>query len=225
MKKLKFAARQPFLTPPTPATEVIADWYKKAPKFPKENDPTYVGFKSCVPFLDAMTSGYMLTTPCDIKVEQRSDGPAFRWRIDWDPVSFRDPEALHGISIPTGYSEHVFAWYMPFVMTAEKNVSLFVTHPLNRYDLPFLTTSGIVDMTGALNAGHMPFFIRSDFEGIIKEGTPYAQITPFVRNDWQLVEDQSVIKEGDKTNFETHKKFFGFYRDSKWAKKTYKGVI
>ncbi len=224
MRKLTFASRKSFIEPPIPASETIADWYKKTPKFPKEEDPMFVGLKSCVPFLDAMTTGYMLTTPCDIKVTQTDQGPAFNWRIDWDPISYRDPKAFQGLTVPEGYSEDIFAWYMPFVFTAPKDVSLFFTHPLNRFDLPFITTSGIVDLNNALNVGHMPFFIRKDFEGIIKEGTPYSQVTPFVRNDWQLVEDERVLKEGDRTHFNSHKKFFGFYRDNTWSKKTYRGA-
>jgi hypothetical protein len=222
LKLITFAKRHEFIEPPVPSATALPSWYRAMPKFPKKNDPHFVGVKSCVPFLDSMTSGYFVTTPCDIVVTQTPDGPYLKWKIDWDPVQFREPDSLMGLPIPSGYSREVFAWFFPYVMKANKNVSFLITHPMNRYDLPFLTTSGVVDMNGVLNSGHLPFFIKEGFEGVIEKGTPFAQVLPFVRKNWQMKESASVKKDGDLASFLTNSKLHGYYRDSVWAKKLYK---
>lgn len=222
MRKLTYTSRHPFIDGPQSAASLMPTWYKSAPKFPKQDDPHYVGFKSCVPFLDAMTSGYMVTTPCDLTVKQTENGPHINWKIKWDPVSYRQPDSLRGLPIPNGYSKDVFAWFFPFVMSADPRVSFLVTHPMNRYDLPFWTTSGVVDMTGVLDSGHLPFFIREGFEGVIEKGTPYAQIVPFIRKDWELGEDSKLSEAGDRLNYLTNSKVYGYYRDNVWVKKIYR---
>ncbi len=222
MRKITFTNRHKFIDGPAPAASLIPEWYKNSPKFPRADDPYFVGVKSCVPFLDSIMSGYMVTTPCDIMVSQKENGPNFNWKIGWDPISYRQPDALRGLPIPHGYSKDVFAWAFPHVMKADPRVSFIVTHPFNRYDLPFITTSGVVDMTGVLDSGHLPFFIQEGFEGVIPKGTPYAQIVPFIRSDWQLAEDAKLSEAGDRVNYLTNSKVYGYYRDNVWVKKIYK---
>lgn len=224
MKKISFVSRENFIEPPTPAAEKIADWYKNIPKFPVDGNRTQVGVKSCVPFRDAMTAGYYLVTPCDIKVEQTASGPYFSWRIGWSPVDSRDGSSTRGLQAPHGFEEYAFAWWVPYVFESSKTTSFLITHPFNRNDLPFFTTSGIVDLTSVLDSGHLPFFIRKGFEGVIPKGTPYAQILPFQRDSWALQLDEPLIKKGDAANYNSISKFFGYYRDNVWSKKIYKGL-
>jgi hypothetical protein len=63
---------------------------------------------------------------------------------------------------------------------------VLLTHPLNREDLPFHVTSGIIDSDVFFNAGNIPFFIKEDFEGVIPKGTPIAQLIPIKRYDWKM---------------------------------------
>jgi dUTPase len=39
----------------------------------------------------------------------------------------------------------MFAWGALFGVGTEKSECVLITHPLNRHDLPFVTTSGIID--------------------------------------------------------------------------------
>ena len=63
----------------------IPDWYKKIPKW--KNNEIYSmdnGFnntvKQCVPFLDTLTIGYMVTLPFDIYVKNNNGVPYITWK-------------------------------------------------------------------------------------------------------------------------------------------------
>jgi hypothetical protein len=44
---------------------------------------------------------------------------------------------------------------------------------------------GIIDSDKVTTSGLIPFFIKNDFVGVVPEGTPYLQIIPFKREDWE----------------------------------------
>jgi hypothetical protein len=94
-------------------------------------------------------------------------------------------------------------------------------HPVNRYDLPFITLTGVVDSDIAMSPGNLPFFIKKDFEGIIPKGTPIVQIFPFKRDDWKSQEDMSLVEEGKKETLLALRLAFGYYKSYVWKKKTY----
>ena len=77
-------------------------------------------------------------------------------------------------------------------MELPEGYSALYTHPLNRFELPFLTMSGIVDNDHVRLPGTMPFFFLKAVTGIIPAGTPYAQIFPFRREHWQSEIDVSL---------------------------------
>lgn len=98
------------------------------------------------------------------------------------------PQFIH----PQGYYQEHFAWYPDWAVELPEGYSALYTHPLNRFDLPFFMTIGIIDNDKVNLPGTMPFFIAKGFEGTIPAGTPYAQIIPFKREDWKseiIVED------------------------------------
>ena len=56
--------------PPRQAKRYIPDWYKKTPA----TLPDELSLKKCIPFLDAMTAGYMIVTHVEMIVQQALDG-------------------------------------------------------------------------------------------------------------------------------------------------------
>ena len=64
--------------------------------------------------------------------------------------------------------------------------SLLVTHPVNRYDLPFTTLTGLVD-TDLYKDDFINFpahWRDSGFQGTLPRGTPVAQCLPVKRELW-----------------------------------------
>jgi hypothetical protein len=81
--------------------------------------------------------------------------------------------------------------------------------------------SGIVDSEFTAQPGNLPFFIKKDFTGIIKQGTPIVQIIPIKNESWKVEEDKKIFKEGDSNNIKRNRKFYNYYRDNFWVKKNF----
>jgi hypothetical protein len=215
------------------AKKHIPEWYKQSsqkikglenyslvPNFPTATTSTY---KKCSPFLDALTNGYIFCLSQDIEVIRQDDGsPYILWRgAGIDPISWHNNVQWEGLKRPENSYEYLYKWENSFVIKTPKRYSTLFTHPHNRFDLPFYTLSGVVDTDKFIFPIQFPFFIKDNFTGIIKSGTPVAQMTFFKRDRWFR-----LIKKYDK-NYEKEKKFNFYstierpYKNIFWQKKEY----
>jgi hypothetical protein len=181
---------------PVSASECIPDWYKKLPRFVGNSDKPIKALgrkdlKMCVPFRDAMVTGYMVLLPAEIEVCISNDGDVdifYNQQLPFKLAHKRGPldeqNQGYGMPHPIGTVPIMFAWGALFGIGTNKSDSVLITHPLNRHDLPFVTTSGIIDSGYDDKAGNIPFFIKEGFTGIIPKGTPIAQVIPFKRENW-----------------------------------------
>jgi hypothetical protein len=98
--------------------------------------------------------------------------------------------------------------------------------PMNRFDLPFLNTTGIVDSDKVHLLGSFPFFIVDGWEGLIQAGTPYLQVLPFKREDWEHRID--TLNQHEMYNqMVNNSKFYrqpdgGVYKSKVWSRRKYK---
>ncbi len=218
----------PYLEPPKPARNFIPDWYKKTPQFvggnPLINNPSVNGSKTvklCIPFLDILTSGYIVELWQDMQVTQLPTGPRITWGTEVPLVETRDKMMAEHIEIPHGHDDTHFVWYFPYSFKTPKGYSVLFSQPFNRYDLPFTTLSAIIDTDDAVIRGRIPFFIKKDFEGIIPAGTPIAQIIPFKRDEWTLVKNPELLKIANEHRFKSMRVTKGFYKNNLWKKKKF----
>ena len=211
----------------SPAKNFIPEWFKNADRFPNgikdikrfPIDPT---FKLCSSFSDSFISGYMIPLPVDIAVEQTENGPIISWRNNYDQfVELRDSSWNPDLPAPEGYSPLHFAWKTKHMFEIPKGYSALITHPLNRYELPFITLSGIVDGHFVLYNGSIPVYFSNKFEGVISAGTPIMQIILFKTENWKSVEDASIIEKGNLLNKKSSNAAFGWYKKNIWKKKIY----
>ena len=200
-----------------PAKKSVPDWYKEAPVTnPKDLQFTGMGgvkksVKNCMPFFDALTVGYTVDLWQDIYVERRVDNSVYiRW--NGEPGVFIEQPGHNHVPIPEGFEESHMSLLQPYTFKAPKGYSLFVTHPINRYDLPFLQTSGIVDLDDPIGQGYLPFFIKKGFKGLIPAGTPLVQIFPFKRESWTIERSDSLVQENSKREVEKLRVFTGWYK-------------
>lgn len=226
--KIKFAIPDfDYAEKPTPAKQQVPDWYKNADRFFGNDGKIKVtegqgnhGLKLCTPFLDAMTAGYTANLWVDILVEQTPLGPKLGWRSGPDPADRREKKNKT-IPTPAGHHDIHFTWKDIMHTQTPPGYSCLITHPLNRHDLPFTTLSGIVDTDMTMARGNLPFFLKEGFEGVISAGTPMFQIIPFKRENWQMEEDNSIMKIGFENEFLTKKSVYGWYKNNKWHRKSY----
>jgi hypothetical protein len=128
---------------------------------------------------------------CDVKVENGE----LAWDHDLPPggaVDFlRSPIGLHDPGQVTGTplfdtERFLVKFHNLWTIEAPEGYSLLFTHPVNRFDLPFTTLTGLVDCDRYHDAWiHFPArWNDPDFRGVLPRGTPIAQCFPIKRDRW-----------------------------------------
>jgi hypothetical protein len=208
-----------------PAKSAMPKWYKDAPSWDGDKKSILKDtrtFKLCSPFMDTFTTGYVVTLPFDLLVEQIEGAPYITWRGTKDLLRLRPHDIHDHLPSPHGYYPYHFSIICPFSFSVPDEYSVLFTHPINRIDLPFLTMTGVLDGGYVLApGGNLPFFIREGFEGIIEQGTPFAQLIPFKREDWVAERTPGLLKEGQMNGKRSSALVSGWYKKSHWKKKTY----
>ena len=215
---------------PDPSVRHLPDAYKKLPRKIYKNfehilpnlKNTNFTLKACVPFFDAMTAGYMITLPCDV-VATKNPEYNYRlfWDVSWDVVTMHSSRQYGDMSIPDGFEPDPYKWEGKWIIKTPPGYSLLFIHPINRHDLPFLTLTGLVDsdMYTSLPV-NLPFLLKENFEGVIKKGTPIAQIIPIKREEWK----SKTLLYNPKTEFaiDDLKSVVQYsYKNRFWEKKKY----
>ncbi len=225
-KSKDFGSQVDYIGTPVPAKDKIPEWYfdskitlgGQSLKVVTANS-TNVGIKGCIPFIDAFEAGYILELPCDIIVKQLDGFPDFSWSSPVPPLTLRSLELVDSIPLVPGFTKFFQAWKFEIGVVVPKGYSLLVTHPLNHYELPFISSSGVVDADGGLGAGAIPFAIKEGFEGIIKKGTPIIQLIPFKRENWK----SEIVDQSDSRVplWVPRSMIIGWYKKNIWKKKQY----
>lgn len=234
--KIKFipSFRQPGhrLSSPEPAIKHVPEWYKSLSKFNKSNDDitldpqnnlgtdgAQVSTKMCMPFLDATTAGYMYVLEDDLYVDLDKDGkPTLSWKGD---VMLVDKRPIIDIVVPDNCHPIHYGWRMNWYYETPPGYSVLITHPMNRYDLPFYVQSGIVESDIWGLPVFIAFFLKRNFRGVIPKGTPIMQIIPFKRDSWEL-EVIDTDEELDKHELRAENRrsmLYGYYKKTAWRKK------
>jgi hypothetical protein len=210
---------------PVAIKKLLPDWYKKSEdSFVASNGESRSGLKKCIPFFDAMLSGYALVTPADIYVSKNEDGLlVLSWDSDQEFSDFiveRPAELGKKIPRPAGHFDNHLVFKGYWGINTPKGWSVLITQPLNRFDLPFTITSGIVDSDEFSSAGNVPFFIREDFSGTIPAGTPFAQLIPIKRSSWKIVNNLGK-QYMQRLHGQTVREDGNSYKKLMWHRKTY----
>jgi len=224
-----------FYEKPSPASRSMPGWYKKMPlTIDGEKMRTIdhglgvnATLKACPPFMDSVTSGYLLTLPCDVEVSINDDGGLdFNWMADIPGlVASHSPDQLPGVSFPSSSHGGALKWKAGWKVKTPRGYSTMFVHPLNRSDLPFYTFSGIVETDRYSVATEFPFIFSNeviqDYPFIIEKGTPIVQVIPFKRNNWKSEVLPFDIKANIKNTFNLRSKLFRSYKTQYWQSKRY----
>jgi hypothetical protein len=234
---------------PSPAQSVIPQWYKDADSFektpneeyrkatkeicpfPKEGTTDDYGkiptWKACPAILDAFLTGYVFKTPCDLTFYKNTQGLIDVKVENNQYKNFCTPRTpMPNFVHPQGYYNHHFAWLADWGIELPEGYSALFMTPMNRFDLPFLNTTGIIDSDKVHLLGSFPFFVIEGWEGVIPAGTPYLQILPFRREDWEqkiemLGQDKMQSRYRDNAIF-YRQPDGGVYKNKVWSRRKYK---
>lgn len=215
---------------PRPASAYLPEWYRKAePGVGRglfdHNGVMKRSFKTCMPFGDAMRAGYIQETWCDIHISQEQNRLAYNFSTTPSIMGHRDPDPDHVVPVSEAlWSPADLAWHTPWTPKTPRGWSILFCSPLNRFDLPFQVTAGIIDSDRFFHTpgGQVPFVIRRGFSGLIPKGTPMYQMIPIRRQErWRASRQGSDEQAFRKRHHEIVSQFTGAYRDKFWIPKRY----
>jgi hypothetical protein len=220
VKFISFAEKKQLICP---STSKIPQWWKDG-DLDIQGEP---GMKSCIPFMEVMNSGYTVNAPFDIFIAKSEEGNiSIKWNAPNDDrwpqfIQERPTELGFKIPRPAGHAPNHFVWASLWGWKTPKGYSTLVTHPFNRFDLPFTSLSGIVDSDDFNGNGNVPFFIKENFQGVIPEGTPLFQLFPYKRDKWKSWVDDSTRDDIQYKQLNELRQPGMSYKKIFWKKKVY----
>ncbi|MBN9365301.1 MULTISPECIES: DUF6065 family protein [unclassified Devosia] len=177
------------IAPPVPGKEHLPDWFRKLPAVDRSKHGTTdtgLTVKRCMPFIDAMTTGYVLPLAATVRLEIRDGGRTVTagWDFDKTMVSNHGPHQVAGHpASPTPPCKFHNYWS---IRTPRGWSCLFVP-VLNRANPVFEPVAGVVDTDSYTAPVHFPFFATAP-DGLyeLEKGTPLVQVIPFRRDTTDL---------------------------------------
>ena len=177
------------LAPPVPAKEEMPAWFKGLPAVDKDHlTPTNNGLtvKRCMPFLDALTAGWILPLATTVRLEIRDGGATVDagWDFDRVMVTFHN---AHQVAGNPRQPRPACKFHNYWTIRTPPGWSCLFVPPLNRPNPVFEVAAGIVDTDTYASDIHFPFFATAD-DGVhvLEKGTPMVQVIPFRRADAAL---------------------------------------
>jgi antitoxin (DNA-binding transcriptional repressor) of toxin-antitoxin stability system len=183
---------------PVPAKQMIPDWFRAIPAIDKDvlsatNNGLTV--KRCMPFLDALTTGWIIPLAATVRLEISEGGTRIDCGWEFDKVMI----SPHGVAQVHGHPRlpmPPMKFHNHWTIATPPGWSCLFVPPLNQPNLLFEVASGIVDTDSYQSPIHFPFFARAgDGVHIIEQGTPIVQVIPFRRDASALVMKSDIREE------------------------------
>jgi hypothetical protein len=223
----------------------IPEWYKKL-----DHVLSNKTIKGCMPFLDTLTTGYLLKMPQDFNIRHNVDNKNEKggeFKDSFQTFGLHDQHTLlHAkyINLNSGIDTHslnqvegspfiiknknlpIYKILNPWKIKTSTGYSCLFVPPLNNADDRFSIIPGIVDTDNFPNEINFPIIINGDkypvLETTIKKGTPYVQIIPFKRDSWKMLLKPRKQKEIQNSRLFYGLKLLNIYKDKYWNKKKFK---
>ena len=210
---------------PVPIKLNIPEWFKKM-----EHSIENKTVKGCMPFLDSLTTGYLLKTDQDIYVKHGytdAEGNP-KATLNYPALADRGSRlVVYGVNLNyennVGHPAHqikgspllkkngdmfVHKILNPWVITTPPGYSCLFLPPMNNGNDIFEIIPAIVDTDKHKIPVNFPFIVKHNpkepITTVIKRGTPYVQIIPFKKESWKMnikyFEDKEMITRIEKFN-------------------------
>jgi hypothetical protein len=192
---------------PVPIKLNIPEWYKKLTHSIETRT-----VKGCIPFLETLTTGYLLKLDQDIYIKHNyvdEEGnpktthnlPSLAFKgtalgqysvnLNTAPNIGHTTNQLAGSPLLKKNGDmFVHKIQNPWIIKTPPGYSCLFLPPLNNEHDVFEIIPGIVDTDSYSIPINFPFIIKTESEKtittILKRGTPYAQIIPFKKESWKM---------------------------------------
>lgn len=213
---------------PKPAVKKLPDSYKKMRPYMGGDESIESSgelnhtVKRCIPFLDAMTAGYILETPADLYVTMQGDKPFIQWRTQEKVLEAHSEGQIPDDLKPSYCYDIPFKLINNYVIRTPKGYSCMFLPVLNVPNNPIVAAAGIVDTDTFEAVVHFPFFLQKGFTGKIPAGTPVVQIIPFKRDNWVSRFAEANYKNVTQTVATIKRQMEFAYKKLFWQRKEYR---
>lgn len=224
---IEFHAGKPDDPPPFRAAKNVPEWLKHTPVH--ADVPGVPGgyirtVKNCMPFLDAMNSGYIIPLRSTVHFFMR-DAQHLEYHC---PDHARDGDTV-GTQPNLGFADAPFAnliaikFYNHWIVRTPPGYSAFFLPLLNQFHIPFHIFTGVVDTDSYYRDVFFPALclMQPGQRCTLERGTPLVQVIPFRRETWRSVQCplDSAARDAseDRARESVH-----HYRDNSWNKKEYR---
>ena len=208
---------------PIPAAKAFPEHFKALAPVLDKKDPQSTTAKRCIPFIEALSMGYIIPLWADLHVLAEDGNVTFNFPKSMPmeaSISGHPEKQLQGHPYTDSpYSEHAFKLHNPWVVTTSPGWSCLFTSPLNHLERRFKLIDGAVDTDTYYNEINFPIlWTRGEGNFLIKRGTPFVQVIPFRRED--TVMEIGVTDEGKKLKLTRKMGTYatGAYREQVWHK-------
>ena len=240
-KEIKFIASKEYID----YTEIFPQHSKlNIPLWYKELNHSVMNknIKGCMPFLDTLTTGYLIKMPIDYYISHNFKKEGERYT-----EGYTELDSYKGINVNSknnleshpidqlgrkcpfvNKNKHLpfHKLLNPWTIKTPPGYSCLFLPPMNNNDDRFSIIPGIVDTDTFPQEVNFPIIINGDkhpvLETIIKLGTPIVQVIPFKREKWKMIiESKNSLNRG-KVNFLYRIKLLDVYKNKWWSKKSWK---
>ena len=222
------------IAPVKPAKYFLPQWFKGLKDFVEvdavheKNKPNYFGkkgdtakkhtsgtVKRCPAIVDLITEGFIIPMWSDFLIQR--DMETFEWdnKNFQYGIEFHSKEQIKGWNLKkTDFPEGI-KFTNPWRIYTPKGYSVMFMTPTYQFEKRFTVLPGIVE-TDSYHHINFPSIWHTTKDAVIERGTPFIQVIPFKRDEWNL--NISQMNDLDYKNEETEKtalstKFKNAYRD------------
>jgi hypothetical protein len=170
---------------PFPAKTYLPDWFRKLrPVDDQELSVSSNGqtVKRCMPFLDAMTLGWIIPLAASVRLQVADGGKTieYGWHFDRPMVSDHQP---HQIAGHPAQPRPPRKFHNYWTIRTPPGWSCLFTPPLNRAHPAIEVLAGVVDTDRYASLINFPFiFTGPDGLYTLEKGMPLVQVIPFKRD-------------------------------------------
>ncbi|NEX46553.1 DUF6065 family protein [Pseudotabrizicola algicola] len=177
------------IAPPVPAKAYVPDWFRKLPAVDEtvlSATNTGLTIKRCMPFLDAMTTGWIIPLAATVRLDILDNGSTVEAGWDFDRTMVSN-HGMHQVRGNPWSGKPPMKFHNYWSIETPPGWSCLFINPLNRPNGVFEVLAGIVDTDTYRAPVHFPFFATgSDGLHIIEKGSPMVQVIPFRRDSSEI---------------------------------------
>jgi len=168
---------------PYPASRHVPEWFKNMPVDFGGDGPSGGTLKRCPPFLAAMTAGYIIPAPADVRLVMSDAGE----------LEAYGQQLFLSTHFPQQYASSPFTknrvvkFHNPWVIVTPPEYVCMVMAPVNRFEIPFLPLAGIIETGSYYKEVQLPMacLMKPGETFTLRCGAPMIQVIPMLREAWE----------------------------------------